>query len=55
MITKKQALDALDDLDDYCRMEIMVDPQGPYLVLKKYIEQQENTSNVPLPTTRAVP
>jgi len=39
-VTKEQALEALESMDDYARMEIGVTAQGPYNVLKKFIEQQ---------------
>ena len=40
MITKEQALEALESMDDFARMAD-VDPVGPYRVLKDYIEQLE--------------
>jgi len=37
-ITAKEALEALENMDDLVRM-FGVDPYGPYGVLKKFIEQ----------------
>lgn len=37
MITKEQALAALEDMDDCARMDIGVAPTGAYAVLEKYI------------------
>lgn len=39
MITKQQALEALDNLDDYARMDVGVDAIGSRRVLREYIEQ----------------
>lgn len=41
-ITKAQALEALDSLDDYARMETGVDAHGPRETLRKFIEQQDD-------------
>lgn len=41
LITKKQALEALDNLDDYARMEIGVDAVGPRTVLERFILQAQ--------------
>ena len=40
MITKTQALEALDSLDDFARMTIGVDAHGPRGTLKRFIEEQ---------------
>lgn len=42
MITKEQALEALDSLDDYARMDVSVDAYGPRRVLEQYIEQRDS-------------
>lgn len=42
-ITKAQALEALDDLDDYARMETGVDAHGPRETLRQFIEQASRT------------
>ena len=39
-VTKKQAMEALDNMDDYARMAD-IDPIGPHATLKRFIEQQE--------------
>lgn len=39
-VAKEQALQALDDLDDYARMEASVDAFGPRECLRLFIEQQ---------------
>lgn len=41
MITKEQALDALDNLEDCAMMEVGISPVGDMKVLAKYIEQME--------------
>ena len=38
-ITPAQALEALDSMDDYARMEVGVDAMGPRETLRKFIEQ----------------
>ena len=38
-VTKSQALDALESLDDYARMGESIEPIGPYTILKRYIEE----------------
>lgn len=38
MITKEEALECLEDMDDYARMTCGVDPIGPYNALKEFIE-----------------
>lgn len=38
MLTKEEALELLNDLDDYARMQVAVDPYGPFNALKQYIE-----------------
>jgi len=40
MITKEQALEALENMDDYARMA-NIEPIGAYSVLMAYIEQSE--------------
>lgn len=40
MITKEEALEALDAMDDYARMDVGVDAYGPRGVLMKFIEQE---------------
>lgn len=37
-ITKEQALEALDNMDDYARMTVGVDAVGPRNTLRAYIE-----------------
>ncbi len=39
LITQQEALEALDSLDDYARMEIGVDAMGPRTVLERFIRQ----------------
>lgn len=39
-VTKEQALQALDDLDDYVRTETGVDAFGPRECLRLFIDQQ---------------
>ena len=39
-ITKAQALEALDNLDDFARMTVGVDAHGPRETLKRFIEEQ---------------
>ena len=41
MITEKQALETIDNLDDYARMEIGVDPIGPREALEQFVKQYE--------------
>lgn len=38
-ISKEKALECLEDLDDFARMETGVAPTGQYETLKKFIEQ----------------
>jgi hypothetical protein len=38
-VTEAQALEALDNLDDYAKMAISVDPVGPREILHRFIEQ----------------
>jgi len=38
-VTIPQALAALDDMDDYCRMATGVDPIGPRKVLEQFIRE----------------
>ena len=38
-VTIEQALEALDSLDSFARMDLGVDAQGPRETLRKYIEQ----------------
>ena len=40
MITKEQALEVLEDMDDFARMS-NIEPIGHYNLLQRYIEQQE--------------
>lgn len=40
-ITKGEALEALENMDDICRMADVI-PHGPYSVLREYIQQQED-------------
>ena len=42
-ITDTQAMDALESLDDYARMDIGVAPTGPYRTLRKFILQHATT------------
>jgi hypothetical protein len=37
-VSKEEALAALENLDDFSRMNTSVNPIGPYEVLKQYIE-----------------
>ena len=39
MITKERALEALENLDDYARMQVSIEPIGSYNSLKEFIEQ----------------
>ena len=41
MITIEQALEAIDNLDDYARMETGVDPIGPRECLISFVSQYE--------------
>lgn len=41
MITVEQALEAIDNLDDYARMETGVDPIGPRECLISFVSQYE--------------
>lgn len=50
MITKEQALEVLDNMDDFARMT-NIEPVGPLNVLKQYIEESDVIINPP----RAVP
>lgn len=36
--SKEEALECLEDMDDYSRMSITIDPGGPYNTLKAFIE-----------------
>lgn len=36
--TKEVALEYLEDLDDFCKMEVSVNPEGQYTALKRFIE-----------------
>jgi ribulose bisphosphate carboxylase small subunit len=42
-VTKEDALEALDNIDDYARMA-GIDPIGPYKVLKDFIEKNSSGS-----------
>lgn len=44
IVTTEEALEALENMDDYARMNVGVNPFGPYDVLKKFIEQNHNPS-----------
>lgn len=48
-ITKAQALEALDNLDDFARMETGIYAHGPTETLRKYIEQQSQTPQLEAP------
>jgi hypothetical protein len=37
--SKAAALEALESMDDFARMDVGVDPVGPYKVLKDFIEE----------------
>ena len=37
-IDPKKALEVLEDLDDYARMGVAVEPTGPYHFMKQFIE-----------------
>lgn len=39
-VSAAQALEALESMDDICKMPYSIDPIGPYRVLQRYIEQQ---------------
>lgn len=39
-VSAAQALEALESMDDLCKMPYSIDPIGPYKVLQRYIEQQ---------------
>lgn len=41
MITKEQALMAIDNLEDYSLMEVGVNPVGAMKVMVEYIEEME--------------
>lgn len=41
MITKEQALTALDNMDDYAKMSTSIDPVGARKTLELYILQEE--------------
>lgn len=45
-ITPTQALEALDAMDDFARMEVGVDAHGPRETLRKFIEQASATSEI---------
>ena len=47
MITKEEALAALEDMDDFARMA-NIEPVGAYSTLKQYVEQTEDVSNIAL-------
>ena len=38
-VTSSQALEALEDMDDYARMEASIEPIGAYNTIKQFIEQ----------------
>lgn len=40
-VTKEEALEALDSIDDLARMDIGVDPIGPRTVLENFLKQTE--------------
>jgi fatty acid-binding protein DegV len=42
MITKEQATEALDNLEDYSLLECSINPTGAVKTLLKYIEQMEH-------------
>jgi len=46
MITTEQAKEALEDMDDYARMDVGVIPTGPYEVLKEFISQYHDLMKV---------
>ena len=37
-VDPKKALEVLEDLDDYARMAVSVEPTGPYYFMKQFIE-----------------
>ena len=39
MITNEQALEAIDNMDDYARMGVSVDPIGPRETLIEFVQQ----------------
>lgn len=41
MITREEALEAIEDMDDFARMAD-IEPIGAYNTLKEYVEQMEN-------------
>lgn len=41
LVTMEQALEALDNMDDYARMDMGVNAYGPMGVLKSFIEQSK--------------
>jgi fatty acid-binding protein DegV len=44
MITKEQATEALDNLEDYSLLECSINPIGAVKTLLKYIEQMEDVN-----------
>lgn len=44
MITKQQALEAVEDMDDFARMEASIEPIGAYNILKRFIEEHYQDS-----------
>ena len=41
-VSIEEAIEALESIDDCARMDIGVNPIGPYKVLKSFIEQYRN-------------
>lgn len=50
-VTREQALEALDAMDDYARMDTGVDAKGPREVLRRFIE---GTAASPAPDASGV-
>ena len=46
MISVQQALEALEDLDDFARMDVGVIPTGAYETLKEFISQYHDLQKV---------
>ena len=46
-VSREQAREALDALDDYAKMSISVDPIGPRKVLERFIAESTAVETVP--------
>lgn len=49
LVTREQALDALEDMDDFARMTAGVDAMGPRETLRQFINERAPAAGVGIP------